>query len=193
MRIDWEKEPDIPELERATGVLSADPAEAVSILERLAARGSLMSMLHLGIIFERNEYGLRDPIKAEHWYRRTMDEGLPLAIYYLGLLYKRLGRYEEAFKVLQLGVSKGYGPTLTWLGLMYFDGQGVCKNTEKARELWEVGVLRGQVRSKKVLGHKFLAGVYGLTNVPKGLALIISAHLDVLFVGYKDVFSEKLL
>ena len=54
--IDWKREPDVPALRHAHGLLETDASSALTSLEGLAAKGSICSMWYLAHAYSNGEY-----------------------------------------------------------------------------------------------------------------------------------------
>ncbi len=65
---------------------SEDYEKSVSLFEELANQGNRAAQYNLGIIYEIGVGGLRDDHRAEDWYRKAAENGLPEAQYGLATI-----------------------------------------------------------------------------------------------------------
>lgn len=190
---DRENEPDVTLLNEAYALLETDPARAVKELQSLAERGSSYSMLYLGWASQKGTGVAVDAKQAEVWFRRAVEKGSELAIYYLGHFYLQQQEYSKAHEVFAMGVSKRYAPAIYCLGQMYLDGTGVSKQPDKARALLEQATALGHVFAKRSLAKLLMSGQFGLYSILRGCSLFLGALKDGLVVGMKeDTSSDRL-
>lgn len=187
------QEPDLESLHKAYTKLQTEPGlEAINDLEKLAERGSLMSMVYLGGAYEDGIAVLKNESQAENWYRRAMDGGSNLAVYYLGHLYLDKQDYLKAKEIFSYGDLKGYSPTTYRLAYMYLDGKGIPKDERKAFELFKKASDDGHVFAKRKLAGIYLSGKYGVTNIFKGFFLFLIAVKDVIALSIIDPHSDHI-
>jgi TPR repeat protein len=117
----WAKpEPDLGRFHKAMRLRKTNPDFARSELQYLAGQGSRLSNLLLGNISEEDE-----PVncsEAEIYYRKAAQQGSLAAFLFLGKLFLRQKRMDEAFAALSFAANKGYAPAMHWLGRVYLDG-----------------------------------------------------------------------
>jgi hypothetical protein len=118
--------------------------------------------------------------EAEKLFRRASEAGSVDGTYRLGLLYRREGEFEKALKAFNACAAIGYVPGLDKLGSMYLNGEGVEADRDKAKELWERAAAKGHIWAKRHLAGLFLSGAYGVTEMPRGLRLLLSAIVETL-------------
>jgi TPR repeat protein len=171
--IDWTREPDKEALNHAFNLLSSDPEEALVELKALADRGSIASMLYIAHTYRKLK---GDLLQSNEWFRRAMNAGSLLGSYELARNYREANNHSDALEVLRVGESDGYAPSIHQLGVMYWKGLGVDKDTDKARKLFERASALGHVYAKRNLG------ILLLTSQPRevfrGLRLWMRAIKD---------------
>ena len=150
-------------------------------------------MYELGHAYETGDQVKQDIHEAEIWYQRATDGGSIHASYYLGLLRRSSGDYQRAIELFRIGARAEFAPSLNNLAIMYFNGQGVKQDKKLARELWERAANMGHIFSIRNLAHRLIAGVYGMSGVPKGMLMLVVAIISVPFIVAADKKSEKIL
>ncbi len=133
--------------------------EAASWLEKGALAGDLESMLALGTYYAHGTNGAPNSEKAIHWYRKAADSGAVEGMMCLGLLYledlpgTRSNR-AQGFEWLSKAAANGFGPAETRLGKMYYNGEYVQQDFNKAHKHFERAVelndLEGYVMQAKM-------------------------------------------
>lgn len=184
------REPDVAALQRAYGLLSADPERAARELEGLANAGSIKSMMYLGNLYQQGPHA--DFSKAERWYRSAYKLGALNAIYALGSLYYRQRKYEEAEEIFADGVSRNDGPSLYWLASIYTVDPRHVGKSEEIRNLLERATALGQVHAKHNLGLLLMKGRYGIRHIPRGVFLFMCGAVDAFRVTLRDPDSRRL-
>jgi uncharacterized protein len=188
----WNTEPDLEKLRHSYGMLKTNPSEALHDLRDLADRGSVMSMIYIANAY-RNGVGTNTDLRqAEEWYRRAADGGSILASYELGRVFLERKEYHSAKEAFDIGVSQNYPPSMHMLALMYLRGTGVVRDISKARDLLERAAALGHIFSKRNIGVLLMKGHFGLSQVPKGVLLLLSALKDALIVVSTDPTSDRL-
>jgi TPR repeat protein len=78
------------------------------------------------------------------------------------------------------------------LALMYLRGNGVEKDIDRGHDLLERAAASGHIFSKRNLASLLIRGDYGISKVPRGLLLFMSALKDALTVVPTDPHSDRL-
>jgi TPR repeat protein len=183
------REPDYELVHRAYALMLTDISKALSELETLANKGSVMSMLYLGWVYWKK---LEDRTNAERWYKLAYQNGSSTALVSLGMIYFLKKDYLEAEKIFLDGVSQNDGASMYWLGRIYLLRSRNEITSTRIRALWEDAAARGQVLAKYSLGYLFLKGRYGIGNIPRGIWLFLTALVDGFKVAYRDPSSRRL-
>ncbi len=97
-----------------------------------------------------------DLAEAESWFKRAADKRYSRAYYWLGWLYLKQGRNEEAKLAINMGAAAGDVPTIHLLGTLLLSDKLYEKNLAKATELLEAAAARGNVAAKIRLGRVLL-------------------------------------
>jgi TPR repeat protein len=101
-----------------------DYEQARRLLEPVAARGSIYSLLTLGGFYESGKLGPADMDVAISYYELAAAQGSPEAHRRLGRLLYDLGEREKARAAFEYGAEAGNISCMYWLGLMTLRGEG---------------------------------------------------------------------
>ena len=189
---EFQGEPDLLALSTAYKLLKTEPERALSMLEQLAGRGSLMSMVYLGGAYQKGLACLTDAESAKKWLKRATDEGSRVAPHQLGLLYLDLKEYQHAEEMFRLGASWNYLPSLYRLGTMFADGAGVSRQPALAREFFERASSRGHVFAKRRLAGLLLRGAGGSVEIFRGLWLFVLGLAEAIVGAVSDPEGQRM-
>jgi TPR repeat protein len=95
-----------------------------------------------------------------------------------------------AVEALSAGSELDHIPAINRLGMMYYYGLGVPKDTKKARELWEPGSRLGNMFSRRNLALIYLSGSQGLVMAPYGLWLFVTVLLMIPGIALRSPTSD---
>lgn len=185
-------EPDLERLNKAYGLLKTDHKNAIRELKELAVMGSLLSMVHLGWVYQKGVGTDVNTAEAERWLLRAYHGGSNMGAYYLGHLYMEEKNYLSAIKVFAAGASNKYPPAMYCLAHMYLDGLGIQPQEDVARTLLEEAADLGHIFAKGTLARLLMSGKYGVSSMAKGFVMFIGTLKDVMVVGITDPSSERL-
>lgn len=188
--IDWSKEPDIDTLSKSYNLLLSNDELALDNFKILANQGSIMSMVYLGYAYNEGKVTKSDYLESERWYRQAVVAGSVLAEYGLGRLFLKSGRPVEARQYFELAANKGYVPAIHFLGRIYFYGQGVPKDIEKATELLERAASGGSVFAQRILGQILVQKNSSFLKKLRGVWLIVSAAAVLTIIICINGFSS---
>ncbi len=178
----WKREPNVHELRKSLADFESDPERAIPGLKSLAERGSMVSMVALGEAYARR-LPKSDLEMAKYWYIRADELGSSEAAFMLGRILAMDGDARGAFEYYRRSNDRGYLPAVYRLGKLYATGDGVVKDLNKARELWEYAAGRGHLFAKGDLSRLYLSGAFGLFATLRGLMLFASGIKDLLVSG----------
>ena len=187
-----QSEPDLSALSAAYKLLKTEPERAVPMLEELAGRGSLMSMIYLADAHRKGLGVPSDVESARTWLKRATDEGSRVAPHQLGLLHLKLKEYQLAEEMFRLGASWNYLPSLYRLGTMYADGTGVTPQPRLAREFFERASSQGHVFAKRRLAGLLFRGAGGPVDVVRGSWLFISGLAEAVVGAVSDPEGQRM-
>ncbi|MCP3675842.1 MAG: sel1 repeat family protein, partial [Gammaproteobacteria bacterium] len=140
-------------------------AEIIRKLEVLAERGSMQSMVYIGVAYRDGRGVIKNESLAESYFVRAFEEENDIAGYYLGKHYLSQNRYQEAFKVLNKSSMYKYAPTLSCLGFLYLKGYGVEKDLHRSKELLEEASKLGNIWAKRRLADVYKSGEFGMLRL----------------------------
>lgn len=109
--------------------------------------GNADSQTVAGIMYYKGLFGSADKKEAAKYFETACDKNNPVALYYLGEMY-RDGEgverdYKKACLLLKKAVSLEYYPSFYSLGTLYESGLGVDKNEKEASRLYLLAAQRG--------------------------------------------------
>jgi TPR repeat protein len=120
-----------------------DIAGTLYVWQALADRGAWQVCAKIGWLYERGADGVEKNMeKALFWYRKAVFEGDDsLAHVGLGRAYLTgegaEKRFDTARSHFEKAESKGEPEGALYLGMIYYQGLGVCKNIERAKPYLE--------------------------------------------------------
>lgn len=132
--------------------------KALEYLKEAATVGkSDMAMYVLGNVYSDNEYGMKDKLKAERWYRMAEKEGNGYAAYKLGKLKIDGGNIREAVEHLSMADNK-----YAWykLGKIYLNENEEMFNPEKGIMYMEKSAEEGNSFAQYQIGKIYNDGKY---------------------------------
>lgn len=132
--------------------------KALEYLKEAATVGkSDMAMYALGNVYSDNEYGMKDKLEAEKWYRMAEKEGNGYAAYKLGKLKIDDGNIREAVEHLSMADNK-----YAWykLGKIYLNENEVMFNPEKGIMYMEKSAEEGNSFAQYQIGKIYNDGKY---------------------------------
>lgn len=150
------------------------------MLERLADRGSPMSMVYLGHAHEVGKGLPIDNNEAEKWYRHAAESGSVFAYYCLGRLFLREKRYDDARTAFELAEADGDAPSIYYLGEIYRRGWGVERDLERAKKYFTRAAANGHLVSRGALAVM-------REREKSGISAWLRARLAALIYAWKAV------
>lgn len=188
---EWEREPDVTALEEV-GALK--DSEARNEYETLAEKGSVLSMINMGHIYEYQSIqdGGPDFSAAEIWYQKAVNAGSAVATFHLGCFYFRRKDYENACRELGVGLERGYAPSIVRLAYFYINGIGVKRDHAQARILMRQASGLGNLWAKRGLARmEFNAGENLYIKI-RGALSYLCARVQFYIEKKRDPNSERL-
>lgn len=122
-----------------------DRSEALGFFERAARGGSVPAMAMLGRAHRGEGGAPADPALAAHWLAKAATAGDGDAANTLGAMHLagEVAPRDEALRWFSLGAERGHAAATRNLALLYRQGVGVARDTERARELLTLAAARG--------------------------------------------------
>jgi len=166
-----ERDPDLQALDEATRLWRSDPKSGFPRLAALAGRGSIMSMLLVGLSYEQGTGVSEDRDLAEQWYRLAFEEGSQKGQLLLGQLYETWSEFTKCEQVYAVGADSGWAPGLYHLARMRLLPPRTPSRLEDARVLLEQAAAQGDLGAQIDLMRLLVRGRFGLRRIPSGLRL----------------------
>ena len=147
-----------------------DYKKSYSIFYILAKNGDIDSQKNIANMLLHGLGIEEDEEEAYRWYKRVADTGDSKSQYaisncYIHGLYGFSVNYTLAVEYLKKASKDNYMPAKYDLSIMYFNGNGVIKDKNKARELLEVNTKNGHKKSMKLLALYYLKGEFGFFKI----------------------------
>lgn len=167
--------------------------EAFRRFSALADTGSVPAQVFMGWMYQTGKGIQQDLRTAEKWYRRAAERNSPWAQFYLAGLYRKQQEYPLAIQWLEKSASQGYSPALYLLGKLYYTGEGVPLNRQKAFEYFEKAAAKGHLFAKRNIAHDMISGRRGFNRIPGGVVMLARVLWAGLKVGSREPDSELIL
>lgn len=129
--------------------------------ERAAKQGVTRAQNALGKQYAAGLGVPKDDEKALAWLQRASDGDGPDAWFDLGIFYEQKGNeaaFREAVTWHSRAVESGHVGAHAHLGLLYYNGQGVAQDLQRAAELLRHAAAHGDARAQNNLGLMFTQG-----------------------------------
>jgi len=184
----FEQDPDIDRLREAFDLVSADPARGRAMLEELASKGSVQSMVYLA-----RAYGKAgDAKQAERWYQEAYARNSSAGLYGLGRMCVSNKNYEEATRIFLDGTLRNDGVSMLWLARLYLREPITQERSARIRELLEESTKQGQIRAMNKLAFLLMQGRYGARGIPRGVILYFRSIIDAFRVASRNTTDRRL-
>ena len=118
---------------------------ALGFFEQAARGGSVPAMAMLGQAYRGDGGGAGDPAVAAHWLEKAAMAGDGEAANTLGAMHLsgEVAPRAEALRWFSLGAERGHAAATRNLALLYRQGFGVARDTDRARKLLTLAAARG--------------------------------------------------
>ena len=168
-------DPDRKAVGEALTLWKTDPETALPRLHALADRGSVWSMLTLGISF--TGYGADpDPGQAESWYRRAIEGGCQRALLNLGGIYESRGDFAGCEKLYGADWVRHWAPAMYRLAWVELQQPTTPARLDHVRLLLERAAEQADRRARMDLAHLMIRGRFGWRHIPRGFRLAWKAR-----------------
>jgi TPR repeat protein len=183
------QEPDLLRLQKAYGLLKKQPKEALSELNALAAEGSALAHVYLGLMFSSRNGVEADDTEAEAHFLKAYASGLNEGCYQLGLFYYRKNEYRKAESAFYKGAAQGYLPAIYWLGRVIEKIPEYPDREQVANALFDQAATLGHIDAIVTMGR--LYGREGKRNTWKRIKLILKFLRHGLAVVFRGPFDPR--
>lgn len=127
---------------------------------------------------------------AIHWCNKASENKDPEGLFYLGKVYIKKEQWDIAAKYFKEAADQNYTPAMYCLSRMYFYGNGVELDKEKAMSLMEEASSIGHLIARREYGKILLCGKKGVINIPKGILLLLTLPFVMFIALKKDLYTE---
>lgn len=156
--------------------------EAFKCYEKVAYQGNAEAQCKLGNCYFGGCGVKKDYKEGMRWCKKAAEQGIGVAQWRLGVGYntgegvkrdmkEAVKWYEKAAEQETVGMEE----YIYIIGDCYYEGNGVKKDLKKAVSWYDIGVKRGEIKSKPRLGGCYLIGEGVGQNRKKGKRLIEEA------------------
>ncbi|MEH6699719.1 MAG: hypothetical protein V7672_13530 [Brevundimonas sp.] len=149
-------------------------------LETLAYAGSMLSTICVAGCMLNGWYDREDLPGAEAWYRVAAEAGYSAAFVGLGATYHRMGRFSDAAVAYEEAAARDYPPAYHRLALLYWYGEGVSPDRQRALNLWRSGASQGHQQARHALARVLIHGAGGLRGRIEGLRYAFQSVAEIL-------------
>jgi TPR repeat protein len=191
--IDARSDPHLAEYERARDLLqTSDWRDGLKELEGLAHRGSIMSMLLVSDAMRNGWLYHQDLPRAEAWYQVAVESGSARGLFGLGLTRLLMGRYSQAIQDLEAAIARRFPPAYNALAGIYFRGDGVPADRQKALDLYRRGAALGHLPAKRNLVQQSIHGRFGPFRRVVGILTAFPMAYELVRVKARTPYTDRL-
>jgi TPR repeat protein len=158
--------------------------KATEWLRRAAEHGCAPAQCNLGVLLGDTERADRNPREALVWLKRAFHAGDSCAASNIAITHRQGGNFRKAVHWFRTSVASGDDDALIELGIHYYWGKGVRKNSAAA-----VRCFRKATRGKNIceagrddaffyLGIAYLEGKGVRASIPTARKLLKRANVD---------------
>lgn len=188
----WDKEPDLDALTRACDLMTTNPTRALAEFRALEARGSIISLVNIGHIFEYGRGAPVDLAKAEEYYQRAHEGGSTSGLFYLGAICWKAKDYKRAEKLFEIGAKRNDPRSMYWLACAFLRNPDQSDRYERAAVLLERAYSMGHLQSQRKLGKLLISGRLGILSIPSGFRHYVRAAIIGSRLAVDDPTNERL-
>lgn len=137
--------------------------EAASWYEKGALSGDVSCMNVLGTYHAQGIMGAPNGAKALHWFKQAADHGDVEGMASLGMIYfEGIANTHvdkaKGFEWLSKAAAQNFGPALTHMGKLYYNGEHVQRDYAKAREFFERAGGQNDTEALVMMGKMYYLG-----------------------------------
>jgi TPR repeat protein len=140
-----------------TQVGGHSPQQELKRFEKAAATGDTSAMNSLGLAYYEGREVVRDETLARQWFEKAAAAGNTSAMNNLGLIYEHPDsvsarpEYEKARFWFEKAAAAGDAAGMFHLGVMYEESEGVVRNDQTARQLYQKAAAAGNTDAQERL------------------------------------------
>jgi len=182
------------ELKRASALFEEDRyEEAFEKYRGLAEKGTVTAQLLLGWLYQVGKGVQQNVAEAKKWYEKAAITQSPQAQFYLGNLFRTMGEYNQVLDWLERSAAQGYSPAIYLLGQLYYMGEGVDLDKQKASEYFKRAAEKGHLFAQRNIAYDMIKGRHGMARIPLGVLLMVRGLWQVIRVTFTDPDSDTIL
>lgn len=127
-------------------IVKRSPKKAIQWLRRSAEHGNRSAQNNLANLLSSRNGNSKNVAEAFRWYRKAVrTDGSIMVGNNIAITYRQIGNYTAAVRWFRRGVREGDGDAALQLGIHYYWGKGVRKDSKAA-----VRCFRTAIRSKNI-------------------------------------------
>lgn len=170
----WAARPDAARklIEQAAAITETDPEAALQLYIQAAEEGCVFSMEMVGWHYDVGNVVPAEFLQAQHYYYRALQAGSWMATIRYARLLEKHGYHDFWPRVLEDGVRADFIPAFFWLARFRFDHARSREQRRSVRPLLEYAAEKGHPAAYMMLGRSLMWGKFGLSGVPRGLAMM---------------------
>lgn len=121
--------------------------EGVKWAEKAGKNGFVNAQINLALLYSSKDKSIHDKEKALYWFGEAALKGSVLAQYELGKNHLKNKEYNKAFEYFDAAVEGGNTNAMIMLGMMFEQGLGAEKNSEKSLKLLQLAYQQGNKKA----------------------------------------------
>ncbi|MCR5674979.1 MAG: tetratricopeptide repeat protein [Lachnospiraceae bacterium] len=129
-----------------------DYQSALSCYQNAIKGGSTKAMYRMGLLYVYGRGVKTDWNTAAELFNMACKNGDPDGLAGLGQMYKEAKDYKNAVACFQKGMEYKSAPAINGMGVMYYNGTGVTKDSSKAVKLFKEAAQKGNFNSMRNVG-----------------------------------------
>ena len=130
-----------------------DLGKAIYFYTYAAERGVERAQINLGIMYRDGVGVAFNPEESAKWFELAIANDSTAGRYNLALLYEKEGKAGEAFRLMDQAAAQGLTDAMANLYYYYWDGTGVTRDHDKARQWAAKGAEAGNAWAQCIMGY----------------------------------------
>ena len=128
-----------------------DVEEGIKWAEKAAKNGFVNAQVNLALLYNSNDKTIQNKEKALYWFGEAAEKGSALAQYEMGKNEVLNKQYDKAFEYFDSAVEGGDTNAMIMLAMMFEQGLGTEKNSEKSLKLLQLAYQKGNQKAARYL------------------------------------------
>ena len=144
------------------------------------AEKQTLELCVLGLMYEKGHGVPKDEVEAEKWYQKGAEQGEGMCQAGLRAMYEKRGMSKKDIEAAQIrweqkAAEQGHADSQFYLGVRYFEGEGVKKDVFKAAAWYKKAAEQGHINAQYSLGLLYGTGEGVIRDRKKACDLIRAA------------------